>query len=305
MIYDVIILGGGPAGYTAAMYASRAGLQTLLLERMSVGGQMVTTDLIENYPGLPDGIDGFSLGQAMKKSADLAGAKTEFTEILSAELKGEIKKIRTDSGEFSAKTVIIAMGADHKHLGIAEENELVGRGVHYCATCDGMFYRNKTVVVIGGGNSAVGAAKYLSRLCTRVIVVHRRDRLRAGRAEQEKLVQTENVEFCYNCEVVAFLHEARVNGVRLRSTLTGEDREISCDGVFVSVGQSPNTKIFEGRIALDASGYIIADESTCTDVRGVFAAGDVRTKSLRQVVTAVADGANAVHHAEEYLAQHK
>ncbi|MBE6985284.1 MAG: thioredoxin-disulfide reductase [Ruminococcaceae bacterium] len=303
MIYDVLILGGGPAGYTAAMYAARSGLQTAVLEKLSVGGQMVTTDKIDNFPGLPDGIDGYSLGQAMKKGADIAGAKTIFTEILSVSLLGEVKKITTDSGDFFAKSVIVATGADHKHLGIAQEEALVGRGVHYCATCDGMFYRNKTVVVIGGGNSAVGAARYLSRLCKKVIVVHRRDRLRASKAEQEKLQQTENVEFCWNSEVTAFLHEARVHGVTLRNVVTGQTQEVDCDGVFVSVGQSPNTALFTRELALDEGGYILADESTCTSVAGVFAAGDVRTKLLRQVVTACADGGVAAAQAEAFLAE--
>ena len=302
MIYDVIVLGGGPAGYTAAMYAARAGLQTILLEKLSVGGQMVTTDQIDNYPGLPEGVDGISLGQAMKQGADIAGAKSVFTEILGVELHDKVKMITTDSGVYHALSVIIATGADHRHLGLAEETELVGRGVHYCATCDGMFYRGKTVVVIGGGNSAIGAARYLSRLCKQVIVVHRRDTLRASKAEHEKLLQMENVEICYNSEVTAFLHETKVNGVALRNTVTGETHEISCDGVFVSVGQSPNTKLFDGQIELDAGGYVVADESTRTNLSGVFAAGDVRTKPLRQVVTACADGAVAASQAESFLA---
>lgn len=301
MIYDVAILGGGPAGYTAAMYAARSGLSTLLIEKLSIGGQMVLTDRIDNYPGLPDGIDGYSLGQAMKQGADLAGAKTVFAEILDAELSQKTKRITTDSGVFEAQSVIVATGADHKHLGVSEEESLIGRGVHYCATCDGMFYRNKTVVVIGGGNTAVGAARYLARLCKRVIVVHRRDTLRASKAEQEKLMQLENVEFCWNKEVVAFLHEARVHGVCVKDVNTGAQEEISCDGVFVSVGQSPNTSVFK-QLALE-NGYILADESTKTNLPGVFAAGDVRTKLLRQVVTACADGAVAAAQAEAYLAE--
>ncbi len=299
MIYDVAILGGGPAGYTAAMYAARSGLNTVLLEKLSVGGQMVLTDRIDNFPGLPEGIDGYSLGQAMKQGAELAGAKTVFAEILDAELSQAVKKITTDSGDFEAKSVIIATGADHKHLGIAEEESLIGKGVHYCATCDGMFYRSKTVVVIGGGNTAVGAARYLSRLCRRVILVHRRDKLRASKAEQEKLLQLENVEFCRNKEITAFLHEARVNGVRVKDVITGAQEEISCDGVFVSVGQSPNTAVFR-QLTLE-NGYILADESTKTNLLGVFAAGDVRTKPLRQIVTACADGAVAAAQAEAYL----
>ena len=186
-IYDVLILGGGPAGYTAAMYAARAGLSTAVIERMNVGGQMALTDQIDNYPGMPQGIDGFSLGQAMKEGADLAGAETLFAEIQSVELRTEIKTVHTDSGSFQGRTVILATGTHHRHLGLADEELLTGRGVHYCATCDAMFYRGKTVVVVGGGNSAVAAARVLSRLSQKVILVHRRDTLRAGKAEQAAL----------------------------------------------------------------------------------------------------------------------
>ncbi len=302
-IYDILILGGGPAGYTAAMYAARAGLSCAVIEKLSIGGQMVLTDKIENFPGLPDGMDGFMLGQAMKQGADLAGAKTVFSEILSVSLTGEIKTVTTDSGAYSARSVIIATGADHRHLGLADEERLVNRGVHYCATCDGMFYRNKTVAVIGGGNSAVGAARYLARLCARVILIHRRDSLRAGKAEQAALAQMENVEYRWNCEVVSFLHESRLTALKLRDVITGEEESLPCDGAFVSVGQSPNTRLFRGQIELDASGYIVADESTKTNLPGVFAAGDVRTKPLRQVVTACADGAVAAAQAEAYLSE--
>lgn len=300
-IYDVLVLGGGPAGYTAAMYAARAGLHCAVIEKLSVGGQMVLTDKIDNYPALPDGIDGYSLGQAMKQGADLSGASTIFAEILALELENPVKIVKTDSGDFSARTVIIATGADHKHLGLPQEEELIGRGVHYCATCDGMFYRNKTVVVIGGGNTAVGAAKYLARLCSRVILVHRRDTLRAGKAEQDALKNMENVEYRLNCAVTAFEHEKRVNAVHLRNLLSGEEEILPCDGVFISVGQTPNTQLLRSQIKLDESGYILADESTKTNLDGVFAAGDVRTKPLRQVVTACADGAVAAAQAEIYL----
>jgi len=261
---------------------------------------MVLTDRIDNYPAYPDGIDGYTLGQEMKKGAELAGAKTIFSEILAVRLGGEDKTVTTDSGIYHARSVIIATGADHKHLGLAEEEALIGRGVHYCATCDGMFYRNKTVVVIGGGNTAVGAAKYLSRMCKEVILVHRRESLRAGKTEQDQLRQLSNVRLVLGVQVKEFLHETRVNGVRIVQNETPQD--IACDGVFVCVGQKPNTELFS-ELTLDASGYIVADESTKTNLPGVFAAGDVRTKSLRQVITACADGAVAASQAEAYLSK--
>ncbi len=304
-LYDVLILGGGPAGYTAAMYAARAGLSCAVVEKLSVGGQMVLTDQIDNYPGIPDGIDGYSLGQAMKQGADRAGAKTIFAEILSVDFSGDIKTVGTDSGTLRARSIIVATGADHKHLGAPEEETLIGRGVHYFATCDGMFYRNKTVLVVGGGNTAVGAAKYLARLCAKVILVHRRDTLRAGKAEVEALKQMDNVELRYCREVIAFTHETRVNGVILRDTQSGAEEKLDCDGVFISVGQSPNTQVLQGQLALDESGYIFADETTKTNVSGVFAAGDVRTKLLRQVITACADGAVAAAQAEAFLSEVK
>ena len=300
-IYDIIILGGGPAGYTAAMYAGRAGLDTLMIEKLSVGGQMALTDKIDNYPGFPQGIDGFSLGQAMKEGADLAGVPTEFAEITGAELTTPVKIIHTDSGDFKARSVIIATGADHRRLGLPEEEALTSRGVHYCATCDAMFYRNKTVAVIGGGNTAVAAAGVLSRLSKKVILIHRRDTLRAGKAEQEALLQKDNVEFRWNSRPVAFLHDEKFRGLKVQDVRTGEEEEILCDGVFVSVGQKPNTELFEGQIALVPGGYIDAGEDTKTSVPGVFAAGDVRSKPLRQIVTAASDGAVAAHMAEAYL----
>ena len=297
--YQVIILGGGPAGYTAAMYAARAGLSTLLVERMNVGGQMALTDKIDNYPGYPQGIDGFSLGEFMKESADLAGAKTLLSEVLSVELESPVKTIHTDSGIFTADTVILATGTHHRALGLEHEESLTGRGVHYCATCDAMFYRGKTVVVVGGGNTAVAAARVLSRLSQKVILVHRRDTLRAGKAEQAAM--GEKVECRLNTQVVKLLHDNRLRGLLLRNTLTGEEEELTCDGLFVSIGQSPNTSLFQGQVALDEQGFVLAGEDTATNIPGVFAAGDLRQKPLRQVVTATADGATAAHAAEAYL----
>lgn len=297
--FQVLIIGGGPAGYTAAMYAARAGLSTLLLEKMSIGGQMALTDRIDNYPGYPQGIDGFSLGESMKESADLAGAKTLLSEVLSVELESPVKTIHTDSGIFTADTVILATGTHHRALGLENEESLTGRGVHYCATCDAMFYRGKTVVVVGGGNTAVAAARVLSRLSQKVILVHRRDTLRAGKAEQAAM--GEKVECRLNTQVVKLLHDNRLRGLLLRNTLTGEEEELTCDGLFVSIGQSPNTNLFQGQVALDEQGFVLAGEDTATNIPGVFAAGDLRQKPLRQVVTATADGATAAHAAEAYL----
>ncbi len=298
--YQVLILGGGPGGYTAAMYAARSGLSTLLVERMNVGGQMALTDQIDNYPGFPRGIDGFSLGQAMKEGADLAGARSLFAELLSVELTGKPKTVVTDAGTFTADTVILATGTRHRHLGLEEEEALTGRGVHYCATCDAMFYRGKTVVVVGGGNSAVAAARVLSRLSKKVILVHRRESLRAGKAEQAAL---DRVELRLNARVVKLLHSNRLHGVLLQNVLTGEEEELPCDGLFVSVGQSPNTELYRGQVELEPSGFVLAGEDTRTNLPGVFAAGDLRAKSLRQVVTATADGAVAATAAEQYITE--
>ena len=300
-IYDMIIIGGGPAGYTAALYASRAGLDTLIIEKMSAGGQMALTDIIDNYPGFDGGIDGFTLGMQMQAGAERFGAKTEYGEVLSLDLLPKIKKTVTDAGEYFSRTVVIATGAGPKALGVEREDELVGRGVHYCAHCDGRFYKNKTVMVVGGGNSAVSDALYLSRLAKKVYLVHRRDTLRATKIYHEPLMEAENVEFVWNTAVSALQADGRLNAVRVKNLKTGEEREIGVDGLFVSIGRKPATELVSGVLSLDEAGYILADETTKTNVPGVYAAGDVRTKALRQVVTAASDGAVAAHFAEEYL----
>ena len=302
-IYDTIVIGGGPAGYTAALYATRAGLDTLVLEKLSAGGQMAQTTHIDNYPGAEEGTDGFALGQKMQQTAEHFGAKTELAEVLSVELAGPVKRVHTDARDFAAKTVILATGADHKHLGAAREEELVGRGVAYCAACDGMFYKGRTVAVVGGGNSAAADALLLSRICEKVVLIHRRDKLRATKVYHDPLMRAENVEFHWNSVVAGLLGEDRLTGVRLRDTVTGEETDLPLDGLFVSIGRSPATELFRDQLELDAAGYIVADESTRTSLPGVFAAGDVRTKALRQIVTAAADGAVAAHYAEEYLAE--
>lgn len=300
-IYDMLILGGGPAGYTAALYAARAGFDTLLIERMSAGGQMALTGEIENYPGFDEGVDGFTLGMKMQNAAEKYGAKTEYDEVTEVDFSGKIKKVRTVGGEFFGKTVVISTGANPRELGVNGESELVGRGVHYCAHCDGRFYKDKTVAVIGGGNSAVSDALYLSRLAKKVYLIHRRDSLRAEKIFEEALKNADNIEILWNSTVEDFITDGRVTGLKLRSTRSEKMSEIECDGVFVSIGRKPATDFLQGVVALDKNGYIVADESTKTGIDGVYAVGDVRTKPLRQIVTAAADGAVAVHFAEEYL----
>lgn len=304
-LYDVIIIGGGPGGYTAALYAARAGLDTLVLEKLSAGGQMALTTQIDNYPGIEETIDGFTLGEKMQQGAERFGAKTEIAEVDGVHLQGPVKTVHTNEGIFEAKTVILAMGAHPRKLGIPDEARLVGHGLHYCAACDGMFYKDKTVVVVGGGNSAAADALLLSRICKKVIVVHRREQLRATKVYHQPLMQAKNVEFQWNQTVKAVVSQdesGKMTGVRLEDVQTGEEKEVACDAVFVSVGRAPATQMLETQVVLDENGYIIADESTKTNLPGVFAVGDIRTKALRQIVTAAADGANAAYAVEEYLA---
>lgn len=300
-IYDIIIIGGGPAGYTAALYAARAGLDTLVVEKFSVGGQMTLTDVIDNYPGFEEGIDGISLGFKMQQSAERFGAKTEYDEVVEADLKGEIKTVYGTADKYQSKAVIIATGANPRELGLENEQQYVGKGIHYCAHCDGRFYKDKIVAVVGGGNSAAEDAIYLSRLAKKVYLIHRRDELRATKVYHKPLSDAENIEFIWNSEVKEISAEKRVSGIKVKNNKTSEIMDLACDGVFVSIGRKPVSDIFKGQIGLDENGYIIADESTKTNIDGVYAVGDVRTKALRQVVTAVSDGATAVHFSEEYI----
>ena len=301
-IYDMVIIGGGPGGYSAALYAARAGLDVVVLERLSAGGQMALTHQVDNYPGFAEGIDGFTLGMQMQEGAERFGAVTEYAEVKSLDLGAEPKRIETSEGTFYGKTVVYAAGAGPRKLGIPYEEKMAGRGVHYCAACDGMFYKGKTVVVVGGGNSAVADALILSRIAEKVILVHRRDTLRAEKVYYKALEEAKNLEFRWNSTLSELLHEEKISGVKLRDVHTGEESTVSCDGIFVSIGRSPNTALLKGQIGLDAHGYVAAGESCRTNLPGVFAVGDIRTKALRQIVTAAADGAVAVHYAEEYLA---
>lgn len=300
-IYDMIVIGGGPGGYTAALYGARAGLSVMVLEKLSAGGQMALTENIENYPGFEDGIDGFSLGEKMQQQAEKFGAETELAEVLSVKLEGEIKELETSEGPFFGRTVVIATGANAKKLGLPNEESLVGRGVNYCAACDGMRYKGKTVAIVGGGNSAVADALVLSRIAEKVILIHRRDTLRATKIYHKALENAPNVEFRWNSTVTKLLYEGKFSGVKVQDVNTAEERLIPCDGIFISIGRAPVSSLFENQLALDHAGYIIADSQTRTGLPGVFAVGDVRTTPLRQVVTAVADGALAAQQAEEYL----
>ena len=302
-IYDTVIIGGGPAGYTAALYAARAGLDTVVIEKMAAGGQMTLTGDIDNYPGFPEGIDGFTLGMKMQQGAERFGVQTVYAEVTSVDFSDKVKLVKTADAVIFGKTVIISTGANPRTLGIENEKDLVGRGIHYCAHCDGRFYKDKTVAVVGGGNSAASDAMYLSRLAGKVYVIHRRDTLRASKIYHEPLKKADNVEFIWNSTVSDFIVDGRVSGVKIQNVITKAQTDIKCDGVFVSIGRKPDTDIFKGTVDLDGNGYIAADETTKTNIPGVYAVGDVRTKALRQVVTAVSDGAVAVHFAEEYLAE--
>ena len=301
-VYDVIVIGGGPAGYTAALYAVRAGLSTLVLEKLAAGGQMALTTQIDNYPGFDQGIDGFTLGERMRKGAERFGAKTVMADAAAADLAGGVKSVTTAEGVFRSRTVIIATGAAHKHLGLPGEQQLVGRGVGYCAACDGMLYKGKTVAVIGGGNSAAADALLLSKICKEVILIHRRDALRATKVYHDPLMRAPHVRFVMNSTVTELIAQEKLTGLRIKN-VDGKETTLPVDGAFISIGRAPETAPFRGALSLDASGYVPADESTRTELPGVFAAGDVRRKPLRQIVTAVADGAVAAQEAELYLAQ--
>ncbi|MBR5546130.1 MAG: thioredoxin-disulfide reductase [Clostridia bacterium] len=301
--HEMVIIGGGPAGYTAALYAARAGIDAVVLEKLSAGGQMALTHQIDNYPGFEDGVDGFTLAAKMQQQAERFGAKSVNAEVIRLDLKAEPKVIETSEGVFCAKTVVLAMGANPRELGVAEEREMIGRGVGYCAACDGMFYRGKTVVVVGGGNSAAADALLLSRIAQKVIVVHRRDTLRATKVYHKPLMSAENVEFRWNSVVTELVHGDVLQGIRIKDVKTGEESEVACSGLFVSVGRKPASELLKGQLELDEYGYVLADETTRTSIPGVYVVGDLRAKPMRQIVTAVADGATAVHMAEEYLAE--
>lgn len=295
-VYDVVVVGGGIAGLTAAIYACRAGRSVLVLEAEACGGQIISTLDIENYPAMM-GVSGAELGKKLETQAEELGAEVEYEEVLKVVKDGDGFLVKTDDGEYRARKVVIATGAKEKKLGLAREDELVGRGVSYCATCDGAFYKGKTVAVIGGGNTALADALYLADLCEKVYLVHRRDEFRGDAAEVEKLRQRGNVEFVLGYVPSEILGEAKVTGLKLvPSGLAGsaeEGRELAVDGMFVAIGRVPATGAFVDLVELDSDGYVVAGEDCQTSCPGVLVAGDCRTKDVRQLVTAAGDGAVA------------
>ena len=301
-VLDVAVIGAGPAGLTAGLYAARAGLSVAIYERISPGGQLAQTERVENYPGFAEGADGFELAWAMKEQAEHFGAIIVSEEVTAVDFSGEVKTLTTPFGQHRARSVIVATGARPRKMGLGEER-LAGRGVSYCATCDGNFFRGKSVCVLGGGNTAAADAKYLARICERVYLVHRRDTLRASAIDRERLSSLPNVEFVWNSRI-ADLHseEGRLAAVEVEDVATGARRTLPVGGLFVAIGTIPNVDFLEGVLPVDKGGYIVADESGATSVPGVFAAGDVRAKGLRQVVTAVSDGAIAAESAAAYVA---
>ena len=303
-IYDMIVVGGGPGGYTAALYAARAGMQVAVVEKLAAGGQMAQTHQVDNYPGFEDGIDGLDLADKMQDQAHRFGAETIYAQVEHLELEAVPKTVHTDQGDYFAKTVVIATGANPRKLGLPMEQEFTGRGVHYCAACDGMFYRGNTVVVVGGGNTAAADALALSRIAQKVYVVHRRDTLRATKLYHKPLLEAKNVEFLWNSAITALEGDGRLSGVVVKDLQNGQERFLEVNGLFVSIGRVPATALVEGQLQLDQAGYIQAGEDTESSLPGVYAVGDVRSKQVRQIVTAVADGAVAAHAAESYLAQY-
>lgn len=301
MIYDVIIVGGGPAGYTAALYSARGNLKTLLIEKLFTGGQMATTDVLENYPGFIDPINGIELAGRMEGQAKRFGAESVNEEVVELELTGDIKTVKTTDNEYKCKAVILATGGTARKLGLPNEEKLIGRGVSYCATCDGSFYRDKTVAIIGGGDTAVEDANYLSRLCEKVYIVHRRDELRAAKSLQTEVFNNPKVEVVWNSVVDGINGKDSLESVKLRNTKTDEITKLGLDGVFVAIGSTPNTTLVKNKIELSESGHIVTDENMQTNLPNVYACGDVREKSFRQVVTAVADGAIASFIAEKNI----
>lgn len=321
-IYDIVIIGGGPAGLTAGIYSARARMKTLLLEKMICGGQVLTADLIENFPGFPGGAKGPELADLMLKQAEAVGLEISTREAKKIILKPfdkssglypeqdrGIKKSEknpfvietSESNIFKTLSIIISTGADWKTLGVPGEDRLRGRGVSYCATCDGPLFKNKDIVVVGGGDTALGEAIFLTRFANKVTIIHRRDKLRATRIIQERALMNKKIEFCLKSVVEEITGNTVVEGIKVKNVSTGEERQIKADGVFILIGLSPNSGIFKGALKIDEKGYIESDEDMRTSVDGIFACGDVRKKPLRQIVTAAGEGATAAVSAGHYV----
>ncbi len=299
--YQLIILGGGPAGLTAGLYAARNKINTLLIEKAMMGGLAVYSELIENYPGFPDGVSGMDLGQLMLKQAEKFGLKTVYADISGLDLKGPQKIVMTSEGDFTAKAVIIALGSERINLNIPGEKEFVGRGVSYCATCDAAFFRNKEVAVVGGGNSAISEAVHLAKFASKVTVIHRRDKWRATPVFVDKANAEPKINFILNTVVEAVEGEDNVKQLTLNNIVTGQKSVLPVSGVFVAVGQKPNTDLVKDLVKLDSTGYIVTNEKMETGLPGVFAAGDIRSNSIRQCISAAGDGATAALYADRFI----
>lgn len=299
--YDVVIIGGGPAGLTAGIYAKRAGLSALLVEKYAPGGQIMITDWIENYPGFPDGLAGYELTMKMEQQAKNFGLEFKTGDVESLEIDGKIKNIKLKDGSISTKTIIIASGCYPRKLGVPGENSLFGKGVSTCATCDAMFFRDKAVVAIGGGDTAIQEALYLTKFVKKVYLIHRRDQLRAAKMLQDRAFANEKIEFVWDTIPTAINGKGNVDSVDIENVKTGEKKTIEADGCFIWVGTLPNTEFINGTLALDNNGFILTDKNMETSVKGVFAAGDVRNTPLRQVATAVGDAAIAAISADQYI----
>ena len=300
-IYDVIIIGGGPAGYTAGLYGVRAGLKVLLIEKLFAGGQIALSHQVDNYPGFENGIDGFTLSQNMKSQAERFGLISKTEEVKKIEIEDDIKVVKTSNQDYFTKTIIIATGATPRELNISNNKVASGKGIHYCASCDGMFYKNKTAMIVGGGDTALSDALLLSRIAKKVIIVHRRDSFRGTKIYQDSIFKAENISVIFDSKVKDVIVKDNFEGVILENVKTSQTTEVLCDGIFVCIGRKPETDFVKGLINLDENGYILAGENTKTNVEGIYAVGDVRTKQVRQVVTAVSDGANAIHQIENLL----
>lgn len=306
-VYDVIVVGSGPAGYTAAIYAGRAGFSPLVIAgSVNTGGALMNTTEVENFPGFPEGIMGPDLMEKMQAQAEKFGAQVIFDDGVKFDLTGPIKTVDTGSeGEFKGRAIILALGSEYRHLGIPGEDQLSGHGVSFCATCDGFFFADQDIVVVGGGDSALEEATFLTRFARKVTIVHRRDSLRASKIMQERAFSNPKIEFAWDSQLVGIDGDDSVTGVRLRDTKTGAERSLPVTGVFIAIGHDPRTKVLDGQVDLDGQGYIVVDgRSSRTSVPGVFACGDVVDHTYRQAVTAAASGCTAALDAQEYLAEH-
>lgn len=301
-IYDMIIIGSGPAGMSAAIYAQRAMLKTLVIEKDIPGGQVVNTYEVDNYPGIPD-ITGFELSTKMREHAEKLGVEIQSEYVEDVILDSKIKVVKTSTNEYQSKTIIIATGAKWRKIGVKGEQEFTGRGVSYCATCDGAFFRNRTVAVIGGGDVAVEDAIFLARMCKKVYLLHRRNELRAVKILQENLfkIEEDKLEILWDTEVQQIIGNDQVEKITIINNKTNEEKQVEVEGVFVGIGTEPNSELIKDKVKCDDYGYVITDETGATSVKGVYAAGDVKQKSLRQIITAAADGATSVYAAERYI----